>query len=238
MVDLIPIRKLYVYTKLERVDTSAGRVYKIDGNEHDMPSVTRILSATKDRAHLDAWAARVGEEEAERIKNEAATIGTHMHNVIERMIAYRDLPRPTNWLMTKGYEMGYKLINTYFPYMSEIWGSEVPLYYPGEYAGTTDFVGVYRGRPAIVDFKQSVKPKRAEWIEDYFHQLAAYALAHDIIHGTNIDFGAVLVCVQNGTTQEFTTTGREFQNHKDAWMKRVEQFKQQAVQPPETPASD
>jgi hypothetical protein len=105
MVDLIPIRKLYVYEKLEQINAPEGRVYGDDR----LPSVTRILSATKDRAHLDAWAARVGEAEAERIKNEAASVGTHMHNVIERMIAYRDLPRPTNWLMTKGYEMGVQV---------------------------------------------------------------------------------------------------------------------------------
>jgi genome maintenance exonuclease 1 len=186
--------------------------------------VTTILSGTKDKSGLDAWAARVGPENAERIKNEAATVGTHMHNVIERMIAYRDLPRPTNWLMTKGYEMGYRLINTYFQNMQEIWGSEVSLYYPGKYAGTTDLVCVYRDKPCIMDFKQSVKPKKRDWIDDYFHQLAAYALAHDVIHGTNIDYGVVLMAVQDGTTMEFSTAGQEFVRYKEEWMKRVEKF--------------
>jgi genome maintenance exonuclease 1 len=222
MVDLIPIKKLYKYESLQRVDTDQGRRY-IYGEEK-LPSVTTILSGTKDKAGLDAWAARVGPENAERIKNEAATVGTHMHNVIERMIAYRDLPRPTNWLMCKGYEMGYRLINTYFQNLDEVWGSEVSLYYPGKYAGTTDLVGVYRGKPAIVDFKQSVKQKKAQWIEDYFHQLAAYALAHDIVHETSIEFGAVLVAVQDGTTQEFTTTGSEFKRYKEEWMERVEAY--------------
>jgi genome maintenance exonuclease 1 len=85
-------------------------------------------------------------------------------------------------------------------------------------------VAEYRGRLAIVDFKQSVKPKRHEFITDYFHQLAAYAIAHDDMFGTDIDFAAVLIAVQDGTTQEFTTTGREFQEFKAAWRKRVEQF--------------
>lgn len=222
MVDLIPIRKLYKYETLSREEGAGGRKY-VYGDQR-LASVTTILSATKDKTGLDAWAARVGPENAERIKNEAATVGTHMHNVIERMIAYRDLPRPTNWLMTKGYEMGYRLVNTYFPNLQEIWGSEVSLYYPGKYAGTTDLVGVYRDRPAIVDFKQSVKPKKTQWIEDYFHQLSAYALAHDIVHGTKIEFGAVLVAVQDGSTQEFTTTGAEFERYKEAWLKRVDQY--------------
>lgn len=222
MVDLIPIRKLYKYEELIREDGPNGRKY-VYGDTR-LPSVTTVLSATKDKKGLDAWAARVGEANAERIKNEAALVGTHMHGVIERMIAYRDLPRPTNWLMLKGYEMGYKLINTYFQNMQEIWGSEVALYYPERYAGTTDLVCVYRNKPCIMDFKQSVKPKKREWIDDYFHQLGAYALAHDIVHGTNIDYGVILMANQDGTTVEYSTAGSEFVRYKDEWLKRVEQY--------------
>jgi hypothetical protein len=220
MVDLIPIRKKFVYAKLEQHNDPGGRTYGDDR----LPSVTHILSKTKDGDHLKKWVERVGEEEAERIKNEAATVGTHMHNVIERMIAYRDLPRPTNWLQTKGYEMGYRLINTYFKNIDEIWGSEVPLYYPGKYAGTTDLVAVYRGKPCIVDFKQSIRPKKREWVEDYMHQLAAYALAHDHVHGTDIQNAVILMAVQDGSTMEFSTAGLEFQQYKDAWLARVDKF--------------
>jgi len=223
MVDLIPIRKKFKYESLVRQDLPEGRRYVY--GEQKLPSVTTILSATKkDRDALDAWVKRVGEEEADRIKNEAATVGTHMHNVIERMIAYRDLPRPTNWQMVKGYEMGYRLVDAYFRNIDEIWGSEVMLYYPERYAGTTDLVAVYRGKPAIVDFKQSNKPKKREWIEDYFCQLAAYALAHDLLHGTNIDNAVVLMAVRDGTTAEFSTAGREFQQYKDTWMRRVDDY--------------
>lgn len=222
MVDLIPIVKNYKYEKLTREDGGNGRRY-VYGDQR-LPSVTTILSSTKDKSGLDAWAARVGQENAEKIKSEAGAIGTHMHSVIERMIAYRDLPRPTNWLMLKGYEMGYRLINTYFANMQEIWGSEVPLYYPEKYAGTTDLVCVYRNKPCIMDFKQSIKPKKREWIDDYFHQLAAYALAHDLVHGTNIEYGVILMAVQDGTTMEFSTAGQEFIYYKKEWMKRVEKY--------------
>jgi len=222
MVDLIPVVKKYNYSTLHRKDTEVGRRY-IYGDQK-LPSVTTILSKIKDTSGLDAWAERIGKENAERIKNEAASVGTHMHNVIERMIAYRDLPRPTNWLMTKGYEMGYRLINTYFHNIKEIWGSEVAVYLPEKYAGTVDLVCVYKNQPAIVDFKQSKKPKKSEWIEDYFHQLAAYAIAHNELFKTEINFGAVLVSVQDGSTQEFTTTGYEFDNYKKAWLGRVEKF--------------
>ena len=224
MVDLIPIKKLYQYASLQRQDMPEGRHYVY--GEQKLPSVTTVLSATKkDKGTLDAWVARVGQEEADRIKNEAGLVGTYLHEVIERMVAYRHLPRPTNWEMCKGYELGYKIINTYFRNVNEIWGSEVSLYYPEKYAGTTDLVGVYRDKPAIIDFKQSNKPKRREWIEDYFCQLAAYALAHDIIHGTKIDNAVILMAVRSdGSTAEFSTAGREFQGYKDMWMRRVEDF--------------
>jgi hypothetical protein len=224
MVDLIPIRKLYQYASLQRQDMPEGRHYVY--GEQKLPSVTTVLSATKkDKGALDAWVKRVGEVEADRIKNEAGLVGTYLHEVIERMVAYRHLPRPTNWEMCKGYELGYKIINTYFRNVNEIWGSEVSLYYPEKYAGTTDLVGVYRDKPAIIDFKQSNKPKRREWIEDYFCQLAAYALAHDIIHGTKIDNAVILMAVRSdGSTAEFSTAGREFQGYKDMWMRRVDEF--------------
>ena len=224
MVDLIPVRKKFKYESLQRQDLPEGRRY-IYG-EQKLPSVTTILSATKsNKEALDAWVARVGQEEADRVKNEAARVGTYLHEVIERMVAYRDLPRPTNWEMCKGYEMGYKIINTYFRNVDEIWGSEVSLYYPEKYAGTTDLVGLYRGKPHIIDFKQSNKPKKRQWIEDYFCQLAAYALAHDHLHGTNIDNAVVLMAVRSdGSTAEFSTAGREFQGYKDMWMRRVDEF--------------
>jgi len=224
MVDLIPVRKKFKYESLQRQDLPEGRRY-IYG-EQKLPSVTTILSATKsNKEALDAWVARVGQEEADRVKNEASRVGTYLHEVIERMVAYRDLPRPTNWEMCKGYEMGYKIINTYFRNVDEIWGSEVSLYYPEKYAGTTDLVGLYRGKPHIIDFKQSNKPKKRQWIEDYFCQLAAYALAHDHLHGTNIDNAVVLMAVRSdGSTAEFSTAGREFQGYKDMWMRRVDAF--------------
>lgn len=223
MANLIPVKNLYTYERLERIETPNGRMYH-RGEETPVYSVTNILDKTKNKATLDAWVQRVGVAEAERIKNDAARVGTAMHFVIEKFLEGSVLPPAEDWLQMRGYEMGHRLINDHFDAIDEVWGSEVPLYYPGKYAGTTDLVAVVRGRPAIVDFKQSIKPKRYEWITDYFHQLSAYAMAHDILHGTNINFGVVMIAVQDGTTQEFTTTGREFERQKEEWMERVEKF--------------
>lgn len=220
MADLIPWARTFVYEKLERMDTSSGRVYVLPNSVH-VPSVTTILDRTKDKAALEAWSQRVGPEEAARQKEQAAYIGTHMHLTLEAILAGEPLSLGRDWLAMKGHEMAFRLANKYFGAISAIHGSEVSLHLGDQYAGTTDLVATYRGKLAIVDFKQSVKPKRHEFITDYFHQLAAYAIAHDAMHGTDIDFAAVLVAVQDGTTQEFTTTGREFKEFKAQWMARV-----------------
>lgn len=223
MMQLIPLRPRYKYPRLQRIDGPNGRTYTLEG-QPAVPSVTTILSGTKDKAHLEAWAMRVGHIEADRIKNDAAAVGTHMHNVVERLLINRDLPVPRTWLAVKGYWMGYRLIEEFFPHVQEVWGAEIPLYYPAKYAGTSDCIGVYRGKPSIVDFKQANKMKERKWIEDYFVQLAAYACAHDVAHGTTIDQGVIMMVAQNGETREFITCGREFDGYKDMWMHRVEEF--------------
>jgi len=234
-MQLIPIRPRYKYERLKRVDTEErGRLYFIEGDiaAAAFPSVTTILSGTKDSSHLDSWAARVGPDAAERIKNDAATVGTHMHGVVERLLLNRDLSTPRTWLQVKGYWMGYKLVETFFPNVEEVWGTEIPLYSKElNYAGTSDCIGIYRslvqgstGKPSIIDFKQANKMKQRSWIEEYFIQLAAYAVAHNEIHGTNIDQGVILMVAQDGETREFITCGREFDGYKDKWKRRVDAF--------------
>ena len=220
MAHLIPWSDRFKYEKLERMDTSSGRVYVLPNSVH-VPSVTTILDRTKDKAGLEAWAQRVGPEEALRQKEEAAYIGTHMHLTLESIITGEPLSVGRDWPAVLGHQMGFKLAYTYLRHVTAVYGSEINLHLGDQYAGTTDLVAEYRGKLAIVDFKQSVKPKRHEFITDYFHQLAAYAIAHDAMHGTDIDFAAVLIAVQDGTTQEFTTTGREFKEFKAQWMARV-----------------
>lgn len=119
--------------------------------------------------------------------------------------------------------------------VNEFWGTEVPVYFPGIYAGTTDCVGMHDGAEAIMDFKQTNRPKRREWIEDYFLQLAAYAEAHNEVHGTNINKGVILMCAKPETDeqgllitqpeyQEFVIEGREYDMYRQLWWQRVEEY--------------
>lgn len=230
MAHLIPYRETFKYPLITRVDGASGRVYHVPGFS-GIPSVTTILDRTKDRLKLKEWEDRVGQEEAARIKKEAAYVGTNMHATIEAFLADEPLTVGQDWLALRGHQMAFALINNYFKYLDRVYGSEVALHYDARYAGTTDLVAEYRGKLAIVDFKQSMRPKRKQYITDYFHQLAAYACAHDRMFGTNIDYGVILVAVQDGSVQEFTTTGREFEDFRAQWWERVSQA-EEAVAPP------
>ncbi len=231
MAHLIPWSYQFGYKKLDRMDTPSGRVYKTEDSVH-VPSVTTILDRTKDKAKLKEWADRVGQAEADRIKEQAAHVGTHMHATLESVLTSEPMTFGTDWLAMKGHLMALKLVDAYFSQITTVYGSEISLHFGHRYAGTTDLVAKYRGKLAIVDFKQSIKPKRYEYITDYFHQLAAYAIAHDDMYGTQIDFGAVLIAVQDGTTQEFTTTGREWAAFKAQWMERLTAAERAAEQQP------
>ena len=216
--------KLYEYPKSTRSIINAERHYEV-GTEK-LPSVTTILAATQSdekRASLEAWKNKVGGIEADRIKNTAATRGTAMHSYLEMHVNGQGLLD----LSDEGQaarSMAQTIIKQGLGDLSEIWGNEVVLYYPDLYAGQTDLVGVYQGRDSIVDFKQSNKPKRDEWIEDYYLQGAAYATAHDCIYNTNIEQTVILICTPDNFFQRFIVNGQRFKHYKLEWLKRVDRY--------------
>ena len=216
--------KLYQYPKSVRSLVNDERHYEIESSK--LPSVTTILAATQSdekRASLAKWKARVGDNEAERIKNVAASRGTNMHSHLEYHLNGQGLLD----LSSEGQvarNMADKIIKEGLNDLHEIWGSEVVLHYPNKYAGATDLVGIYQGRDSIIDFKQSNKPKKDEWITDYKLQLAAYALAHDAIHKTEIEQGVILMCTPDLYFQRFIINGQQFRDYKQEWMKRVEKY--------------
>jgi hypothetical protein len=223
----------YNYTPLSRESVEGKRHYALpDGSR--VPSVTTILEKTKPeeaRQALQNWRKAVGEERAQQITTEAANRGTRMHTYLERYVKQDDIGDfPTNPFAQPSWFMAAKVILEGLQHADEYWGSEVPLYYSGLYAGTTDLVGVWKGQPAIMDFKQSNKIKKREWIDDYFIQLAAYAAAHNETHGTDIKTGVILMCVKPATPddepvyQEFVLEPKDFAYWSDQWMRRVELY--------------
>jgi genome maintenance exonuclease 1 len=224
---MITHNPIYNYQPLQRVDSTDGRRYNTPTGY--LPSVTTILSATKSeesKQKLQEWKKRVGVSEADRITKEASNVGTIMHSILEHWVLNKEYDPGNNMIHTQAKMMADKVKENISPFISEIWGSEVNLYYPDLYAGTTDLVGMWKGKPAILDFKQTNKPKKREWIEDYFLQLSAYALAHNELYGTNITQGAIFMCSREGNFQLFEVSEGEFEFWKTEWTKRVERFYQ------------
>ena len=219
--------KLYKYPNSTKSLIEGSRHY--DVSNEILPSVTTILSATQSeekKASLARWKSKVGEKEAEYVRNEAAKRGTAMHEYLEyyvreeKLLDLSDEGRAARGMAQTIIDQGLKTD------AQEIWGSEVTLFYPGLYAGQTDLCGIYSGRESIIDFKQTNKPKKREWIEDYFLQLAAYAMAHDVIYGTCVDQGVILMCSKDGFFQKFTSNGADFTRFKHKFLGRIDQFYQ------------
>ncbi len=217
--------KKFIYPTSTRALINNQRHY--DVNEEKLPSVTTILSATQSdekKASLAKWTQSVGQDQATRIRDQAAERGSIMHRVLEGYLLgqnhadFSDLGQQAGSMANVILESGIR------GHLDEIWGSEITVYYPGLYAGATDLAGIYDGRESIIDFKQSNKPKKKEWIEDYFMQLAAYAMAHNHVYGTNIQSGIILMCTKDNYFQRFSVKDKDFQQFTFKWLKRVDQF--------------
>ena len=222
----------YQYTALSRDDTSGKRLYATpDGSK--VPSVTTILDKTKPaeaREALANWKKAVGEEKARQITTEAASRGTRMHTYLENFIKGEELRSTvTNPFAQQSLAMAKTVIDQGFPKINEVWGSEVPLYFPELYAGTTDCVGLHDGEESILDFKQTNKPKKLEYVQNYFLQLVAYAEAHNEIYGTNIREGHIFMCSRGDdgmilggeTYQQFDVWPHEYDEWRTEWYNRV-----------------
>jgi len=230
--------KKFDYQPLSRATVNGQRLYATPNGDR-LPSVTTVLDRTKPaekRMALEQWKKRVGVEKAQQITTEAANRGTRMHTYLEHYIINgTQKERGSNPFSWPSHAMAATVIEQGLSGVDEFWGTEVPLYFPSVYAGTTDCVGVHRGQEAIMDFKQTNKPKREEWIDDYKLQLAAYAEAHNELHGTAIRKGVILMCVKpdmddQGTIvgqpqyQEFVVEGSDWDHWRDQWWRRLEQY--------------
>jgi len=202
------------------VDTGT-RYYDFQGMR--LPSVTTILAKTKDQTYLTNWKNRVGHEEAERIKNLSSKRGTAMHKFLEKHIqssGYDDLTE----IGQQAKPMAQKIIDEGLVPISEYYGSEIMVHYPGLYAGSTDLVCNHNGLETIVDFKQSNRPKRAEWVDDYYMQIAAYAMAHDEVYGSKIRQGIIMICTPDLYYQEFKFQDTELKRWKHRWLERLDMY--------------
>ena len=211
----------YNYLQGKQITEPGSRVYEVSGMR--LPSVTTILAKTKNQEYLTAWKNKVGNEEAERIKNLSSKRGTAMHKFLEKHIlgeGYEDLTE----IGQQAKPMAQKIIDIGLTPVTEYFGSEVLVHYTGLYAGSTDLVCMHNDMETIIDFKQANKPKKEEWIEDYYLQIAAYAMAHDYIYNSNIRQGIILVCTPDLYLQEFRFQDADMRKWRHKFLKRLDEY--------------
>ena len=224
-----PFVERYQYKSCTQVNdpVTKKRVYLTPDGE-SLPSVTTILGATKDMTALNEWKKRVGEEKAKQITTEAAGVGTAMHSNLERFIAGMQRQPGNNPVHVQANAMADVIIQNGLSDVKEVWAMEQSLYFPGLFSGTTDLVGVYKGEPAVMDYKQTNKPKKEEWVDDYKIQLTAYIMAHNEVYGSDIKRGVVFMCSRDLQYQQFNLMPDEFSYWQDQWLNKVEEYYSQS----------
>ena len=213
----------YTYIQGTQITDHATGIRFYDFQGIRLPSVTTVLAKTNNQEYLTAWKNKVGYEKAESIKNLSSKRGTAMHKFLEKHIqgtGYDDLTP----IGQEAGPMARKIIEMGLTPVEEYYGSEVMLHYPGLYAGSTDLVCRHNGLDTIVDFKQSNRPKKEEWIEDYYIQIAAYAMAHDAYYGSEIRQGVIMICTPDLYYQEFRITDHELRSWKHKFLKRLDHY--------------
>lgn len=215
----------FEYPALKRVTAKNGqRQYTGDDNQ-PVPSVTTVLSDTGDKTALINWRKRVGDAEANRVSKEAAGLGTKVHNALEKYVLEEEYDiKGNNHISIMAKNMLDEMIDKGLSQVNEIWGVEVALIAKGLYAGTSDAVGMFNGVESIIDFKTAKKIKKREWIEDYFMQGCAYALAHNEMFGTNIKQVAILMIDREGKYADFVIEGDEFEEYCHKWAMRLADY--------------
>ena len=214
----------YSYPNLERVEENEMRFYK-DSNNDLVPSVTTVLDATGDKSGITQWRRKVGPAQADAIVQESTLIGSAVHEAIENYLlgkSWNNFTEDRNGFLAKS--ISSKFISSCLNGIDEVWGLESGLILDGLYAGTADCIGVYKGLPAIIDFKTAKKLKRKDWIEDYFLQCSAYANAHNVMFETSINDLVILMVDRDLLFKEFHIKKDEFSLYTDKWKNRLIKF--------------
>ena len=215
----------YDYPKSSRATVDGVRRYLL--GEKKLPGVTSILDATRseeEKAALANWRERTGYKEAEAITKAASSRGSQMHNYLESFLLGRenlsffDDKEQYKMMAKEIIEKGLK------DRLEEIFGVESVVYMPDKFAGTADCIGLYEGKETIIDFKQSNKPKKAEYIDSWFLQTAAYSLAHNVVYNSNITACVILVCTVDNLFQEFKIQGPELITYQNLFLGRLKKF--------------
>ncbi len=162
------------------------------------PSVTTVLG-WKSKAGILEWRKRVGEEAANKISRQASTRGTKFHYQVEDHINNKEVKfaNPSEKDMFTSIEHFLSRINNVHVQEASLYSDFLKT------AGRVDCIAEFDGRLSIIDFKTSSKPKKAEYITNYFQQGSAYAVMYEERTGIPIDTVVIIMAVEGNEPQLF-----------------------------------
>ena len=211
------------YPELESMPHAGMRFYETtDGKFY--PSITTVLGGTmpeeKSKA-LQKWQNSLGVNAAQKKTQDAADHGTAVHLLAERYLKKEQLIQDGDKITPQNMS-AFNALKLKLNKIEEVWGQEIALFSDlMGVAGRTDLIGVYKGKPSIIDFKTSGRLKSKKDIEDYNLQLCAYAIMHNEMFGTNIKDGIILMTSDGGFPQEFYVN---LGDYLEPLMLRVDEF--------------
>ena len=213
--------------KLKQINSDNGRKYLIEGTEVKYPSITTVLSATSDMSSLHAWRKRVGADKANKISAMATRRGTSMHKLCELYLSNEELDDEN-----LDGNMMFKGIRSYLDKFDNVRCLEAPLYsHTFKVAGTVDCIAEVDGKLTIVDFKTANKPKKTEYIENYFKQGCFYFWAYYEITKEMPEQVLVLISVQDGSVQEFYLNKKEIIKYTELLKQTMEKYYNELTNP-------
>ena len=192
-----------------------GKRYYVTPDGNSYPSITTVLSQ-QENLGIEAWKAKVGEKEAKRISKESMRIGTAVHQMAEFYLS--------NYIIKLKNEEK-KIVDTFnrlrflLGNINNIVGVEIPLFSDLlRVAGTTDCIAEYNGELSVIDFKTSRRPKKEEWVDDYYMQTFAYKLMFEEMTGIEIKQVVILIaCVDSFDVQVFKKPAKD----ADEWLEKL-----------------
>lgn len=206
--------------ELESTTTEGGRVYKTPGGNL-YPSITTILSYSTDKTHLDEWRQRVGEKEANRITKKSSDRGTKLHEMCEKYLLNELTDFKIRMMMPDIKDFFMQLRPHIDQNVGDIFGLELPLYSDAlKLAGRTDCVAIWNGKVSIIDYKNSRKEKKEEWIQNYFVQCTAYAVMFEERTGIPVEQIVVAIANEEGTPQIFVREKSKYLEELQSYIER------------------
>jgi len=190
--------------------TPTGEIY---------PSITTILHETMDnekKESLQNW--KEQEIASDYITQEAATIGTETHKLIENHI---NEVRQTDDVRL----LSVAHFNNLIPFLQKInnvHGTELRLYSNAmKLAGTSDCIASYDGELSIIDYKTKRSNQKEEWMTDHFIQGTAYSQMFKELTGIEAKQVVILVSSEKNSRMEFV---KNTEDYKDLLTQRLNQY--------------